>query len=209
MLPGLAVAQETATPTEETAAPAEETTTETPAATEDTTPNVGEDGVPGELSLGVEEDNAVGTTYIKDTHGDWQVRCIRVAEGKEPCQLYQLLRDNQGNAVSEINIFALPAGQRVAGGANIVTPLETLLTQQLSVSVDGGPVKRYPFTWCSLEGCLVRVGFTGNDINAFRRGNKAVLTIVPVAAPDQKVELDMSLTGFTAGFEAMKAELAE
>ncbi len=29
------------------------------------------------------------------------------------------------------------------------------------------------------------------------------MTIVPVAAPDQKVDLDISLKGFTAGFDAV------
>ena len=43
------------------------------------------------------------------------------------------------------------------------------------------------------------VGF----LAAFKAGSKATLTIVPMAAPDQTVDLTISLTGFTAGFEAI------
>ena len=35
---------------------------------------------------------------------------------------------------------------------------------------------------------------------------KATITIVPVAAANQKVEIGVSLTGFTAGFEAAIAK---
>ncbi len=52
-------------------------------------------------------------------------------------------------------------------------------------------------------GCIARVGFTQAEIDGFKKGAKATLTIVPVAAPDQKVALDISLKGFTAGFDAV------
>ena len=74
----------------------------------------------------------------------------------------------------------------------------------LTLQVDGGAAKIYPFTWCSQLGCVARVGFTGAEVDQFRKGAKAVVTIVPVVAPDQKVALDISLKGFTAGFEAVK-----
>jgi invasion protein IalB len=158
------------------------------------------------LSMGqpVGDENAPGTTYIQGEFGDWQLRCIRVEEGeKEPCQLYQLLKDDKGNGVVEINMFALPEGQAAAAGATIVTPLETMLTQQLVMSIDGGPAKRFPFTWCGLTGCFARIGFSNADIATFKRGAKGTITIVPVIAPDQKVVVSMSLTGFTKGYEAV------
>jgi invasion protein IalB len=37
-----------------------------------------------------------------------------------------------------------------------------------------------------------------------KRGNVAKLTIVPAVAPGQKVELDVSLSGFTAGFARLQ-----
>lgn len=167
----------------------------------------GNETAPGELSLGEAADGepGVGETYVASEHGDWELRCVRTAEGTDPCQLYQLLLDGEGNAVAEISLFDLPEGGQAAAGATIVTPLETLLTQQLTLSVDGGTAKRYPFTFCSQIGCFARVGFTAEEVDQFRRGNAATMVIVPAAAPDQTVDLTVSLTGFTAGFEAVTA----
>lgn len=157
----------------------------------------------GDLSLGQEVGGA-GSTYTAETHGEWEVRCVRAEDGSDPCQLYQLLKDGEGNSVAEISLFGLPEGQQAAAGATIVTPLETLLTQQITLKVDAAAPKRYPFTWCSPIGCVARVGFTGEEVNALKRGNQATLTIVPMAAPDQQVDLDISLSGFTAGYDAVE-----
>ncbi|MFC7704970.1 invasion associated locus B family protein [Plastorhodobacter daqingensis] len=185
-------------------------TNEAPA--EETQAPVVGDGATGsatDLSLGeVVGEDGLGEAYTAETFGDWEMRCIRTPDDQDPCQLYQLLDDAEGNSVAEISLFALPAGQQAAAGATIVTPLETLLTQQITIQVDGAQAKRYPFTWCSPIGCVARVGFTQAEIDAFKRGNRATMTIVPVAAPDQQVALDVSLAGFTAGYDAVAASNA-
>ncbi len=160
---------------------------------------------PGELSMGrpVGEGNGIGTTYIAGEFGDWQSRCVKVEDGNDPCQLYQLLTDPQGNPVAEISMFGLPEGQQAAAGATIITPLETLLTQQITLAVDSGAAKRYPFTFCAANGCFARIGFTAGDVASFKRGRAATITIVPAAAPDQTIELAISLSGFTAGFDGV------
>ena len=43
------------------------------------------------------------------------------------------------------------------------------------------------------------------DADLFKRGNAATITIVPALAPDQPVELSLSLSGFTAGFDSQSA----
>lgn len=184
-------------------------TAQTPAATPDANKpkrRVSGQSLPGELSMGNESKGtgAPGETYVQETHEDWTVQCVRAKEGKDQCQIYQLLRDKDGNAVSEVSIFALPDGGQAVAGATIITPLETLLTQQVGLRVDSGAAKRYPFSWCSAVGCFARIGLTNADLAAFRKGNEATVTIVPVAAPDQKVELTLSLKGFTAGYDAAK-----
>jgi len=161
---------------------------------------------PGDtLSLGEEipGGDEEGEAYLADTFGEWELRCIRMPDGSDPCQLYQLLQDEEGNSVAEISMFGLPPGGEAAAGATIITPLETLLTQQITLRVDSGQAKRYPFTWCAVIGCIARIGFTAAEVEAFRRGNVVRMSIVPVAAPDQTVSLDISLIGFTAGFAAM------
>ena len=171
---------------------------------------VGDAATTDNLSLGTPADGdaatgapEVGQTYVAETFTDWQLRCVRAPEGEDPCQLYQLLLDSDDNAVAEISLFGLEGGGQAVAGATVITPLETLLTEELTISVDGSRAKRYPFTWCSAIGCFARIGFTAEEIAQFRRGRVAQLTIVPVAAPDQQVVLDMSLAGFTAGFAAV------
>jgi invasion protein IalB len=117
----------------------------------------------------------------------------------------QLMKDDKGNSVAEISLFELPAGGPAEAGATVATPLETLLTEQLTLSVDGGTAKRYPFSYCSTKGCFARIGLTSEDVALLKRGKTASLTIVPVAAPNKKVALTMSLKGFTKGYEAVRA----
>lgn len=161
----------------------------------------GEGGVPG-LSMGNEE-AAPGQPYVKDTFGDWQLRCIADQADSEVCQLYQLMQDGEGNSVAEFNIFPIPEGQQAAAGANIITPLETLLTANLRMSVDGGQNKVYPYSFCSQIGCFSRIGLTAEELDRFRAGNAATILIVPAAAPTETVSLSLSLSGFTAGYNAL------
>ncbi len=164
-----------------------------------------------DLALGepVTDPNAPGTTYDKESHGDWTVRCIRTEDGNDPCQLYQLLKDGQGNSVAEISMFALPETEQPAAGATVAVPLETLLTGQITLAIDSGQPKRYPFSWCLQTGCFARIGFSDAEVAAFKAGSKATLTIVPLVAPDQRVDLTLSLAGFTAGYDAVASLNAE
>ncbi|SEL26147.1 invasion associated locus B family protein [Pacificibacter marinus] len=151
------------------------------------------------LSTGTPADN-VGQPYLFETHGDWQINCIKMPEGQsDPCTMYQLLKDEDGNAVSEISLFHFGRGD-VDAGATVTTPLETLLTEQLTVTIDGANGRRYPFSFCTTQGCQARLGFTNDDVALLKKGSKAEVIMVPIGAPDVKVALDMSLSGFTAGY---------
>ena len=163
-----------------------------------------------DLALGEPVGPQVGEPYVRDTFGDWALRCIKSEEGTpDPCNLYQLLSNEDGVSVAEFNVFPLPEGQRAAAGATIVVPLETLLTQQLTIAVDGKNARRYPFTFCNRAGCVARLGFTQAEVDEFKRGAAATVRLVPAAAPTEEVVLDVSLTGFTAGFTATTATESE
>ena len=223
-LPAMSFAQDTTEADTSTEAPAETTTeapaeapaeeapaTADPADTLDMGTPVDENGNP------VSEGPAAGEPYVRESHGDWEIRCLNNPEGPDPCQMYQLLRDAEDNPVAEIALFPLPEDSRAAAGANIVAPLETYLPAQLTMSVDGGTPRKYPFTFCSgrpfspflSNGCVSRVGFDAASIDQFRRGAAAKLILVPAVAPDQTIELNVSLTGFTAAFEAQSQPAAE
>ena len=156
------------------------------------------------LDLGEAVAPREGQIYVAENFGDWELRCIRAPEGEEDrCNMYQLLSNADDAPVAEFNLFRLPEGGQAVAGANIVVPLETLLTQQLTLSIDSGEARRYPFTFCNSAGCVARVGFTQAEIDAFKRGVAATIRVVPAAAPDEEFLLTMSLAGFTAGFDQL------
>ena len=164
------------------------------------------------LSLGV-PDIQVGQTYSDGSHGDWEIRCVKAAEGNDPCQMYQLLKDEQGNSVAEINLFNLPEEGPAVAGATVITPLETLLTEPMRLAVDGGQARLYPYRFCAQVGaqrygCIARLGFTADEVESFKRGSAAAVTIHAAGKPGDPVNLTLSLTGFTAGWASITARNA-
>ncbi|MGH1425754.1 MAG: invasion associated locus B family protein [Pseudooceanicola sp.] len=190
--PALAQDSGTATDTPATAA------TETPAPAGDTATDSAKDD--SGLTMGTAADTDIGQPYTKEESGDWLLQCVKTESGEDPCQLYQLVKDENGNPVAEFSLFRLPPGGKAVAGATIVVPLETSLIDDLLLGVDGNQGKRYRFSFCSPVGCFARVGLTQADVDSLKRGNTASLTIVPFSAPDVKVKLNMSLIGFTKGY---------
>ena len=173
--------------------------TEAPAAQEETTA----DSV---LDLGepVNAGPQLGERYSKEKFGDWDLACVRTEAENDPCSILQVLTDPNGSPMAELTMFRLDqeGGQAVAA-ATVIVPLETHLPSALSISVDGAPGKRYNYTFCNPVGCFAHIGLTSSDIDAFKKGNEAVLTLRPAPAPDQIVELKLSLKGFTAGYDVV------
>ncbi|PIB24645.1 hypothetical protein BFP76_05540 [Amylibacter kogurei] len=197
----LAMAQsdETETPTTETpATEAPATPTEAPAESEaapaqnETFPVASDDD--GEVQLGQE--------FIRETHGDWQVRCIKGDEA-DACSLYQLLKDSDGNSVAEFNVVALPKGSQAVAGVTFITPLGTLLPSGAKMRIDSGKVRNYEYSWCEKSGCISRFGLPNSELDALKKGANAVMTITSVGAPDKPIPLAVSLTGITAAWDAI------
>ena len=163
------------------------------------------EGEAQEKAESVVREPAVGETFVAGSFSQWDLRCERLQSGADRCQMYQLLTDGSGNSVAEINIFPLPSGGPAEAGAAIMTPLETLLTENLRVSVDGGEARVYPYSFCTVEGCVAQLGFTPEEVTGFKRGAAAQVTLVPARAPDRTVDLNMSLSGFTAAYEELRS----
>ncbi len=172
------------------------TETEDTTATEDSA-QTGDIGGAESLDMGQEVEDP---SYIKEQYGDWQLQCFRSEAGEDPCQMYQLLREDGGNPVAEFSLFKLPDNSQAAAGATVAVPLGTLLPEGLKIAVDGGTAKGYNYSFCSMTGCFARIGLTEADVNAFKAGAAATMTIVPAQAPDQTVVIKVSLDGFTAAF---------
>ena len=147
----------------------------------------------------------MGQLYLAAIHGSWELRCVKAEDGSDPCRLYQLILDATGSPTAEISLFSLPEGSQAEAGAAILVPLDTLLSANLTFSVDANRELIYPYTVCSTDGCIARIGFSAEQIAQMKNGAAATLTLTPAGAPDQRVPLNLSLKGFTAGYEAVVA----
>lgn len=188
-----------AQPQADTAAetPAPGTAAETPA---QATPDSGEAAAP---------ENRVGSYYTKNTHNDWQLRCLRTPDGKDPCELYQLLRDERQTPVAEISV--IPFKGEAAAVVNFVAPLETDLQAGMGLQIDSGKSARYPFIVCAAIGCISRVGMSEGELSQLKRGKSATVSLLPFGGEPDKdlVNLTVSLNGFTAGFTELQDSVAE
>tara|TARA_B100000787_G_scaffold167432_1_gene154202 strand:- start:218 stop:850 length:633 start_codon:yes stop_codon:yes gene_type:complete len=143
------------------------------------------------------------TYYDKETFGRWTLRCVKTSRPIDPCQLFQLMYNLDGTPVAEFNLNVIETNGAVVVAATVITPLETLLTAQLTIQVDGKNSKVYPFVFCLKIGCVARVGLTEADLDSYRTGNQATVTMVPAGAPKQYENLILSLDGFKAGQKAL------
>lgn len=198
---GAAAPAETAPAAESPASAEAPATAQAPApATSDTaTPAPAAGAVPAQTPA----QDQVGSYYTKSTHGDWQLRCLRTQDGKDPCELYQLLRDDQQTPVAEISV--VPFSGEAAAVLNFVAPLETNLEAGMGLQIDAGKNNRYPFMVCAPIGCVSRIGMSQAELDSLKRGNKATVSLLPFGGTMEEnlVRLNVSLSGFTAGFDEL------
>ena len=84
------------------------------------------------LSLGkpLESIREPGEIYLAGKKGDWNERCVTGKPGeKDICEIQQLIFLNENTPIADISIFKLPDGEIAVAAANVMVPLETLLTK--------------------------------------------------------------------------------
>ncbi len=138
---------------------------------------------------------------IKETFGDWEIRCTD--EGKT-CFMYQLMLNGDGTPVAELSLVKLPLGSEAVAGVTVVAPLGTLLTRGLTMQVDDGDAVQYPFSWCTRPGCFSRFGLTDLMLNEMKKGKQVKVAVFSIANAQQPVVVGASLDGFTAAFESLE-----
>ncbi len=130
---------------------------------------------------------AVGDRPISPkTHGDWELRCIRAAEGDaDPCHAPASAATPSGNPVAEIKLF-VPA-RRSAGGRRRDDHRDAAGNP---ADPPADPVGRWRSGPRNIrspsapdQGCFARIGLTEDDLDAFKRGAMPPRSIVPLAAP--------------------------
>ena len=150
-----------------------------------------------------EENAAVGDVYVKETHGDWRVRCVRAELGQEDrCQMIIVLFNQEGEPVSEFLVSKV-SDDEIVSVATLRTPLEVLLPPGIEVGVDGNPAGRVPYLFCTQRFCQSEIQLRDKDVGVFKRGGKASMTMVVRTSPPQRVVLDVSLNGFTKAYDSL------
>ncbi|WP_109464533.1 invasion associated locus B family protein [Albibacillus kandeliae] len=175
-----------------------------PAVAQETAAQTEDSNTSGEqLDLGtpVTDGPQLGQRYSKEKLGDWDLACIKTDGEQDPCSLLQVLHDDKNNPIAEFSLFRIDNGSQAVAGATVIVPLETLLPAQLTIAVDDNLGKRYNYTFCNQIGCVAQIGLTEADITSLKKGSSAKITIRPAPAPDQAINLTLSLKGFTAGYD--------
>lgn len=153
----------------------------------------------GALVLGM-AGQAGAQGVVRETHGDWQMRCDDTqGPGVDICALMQSVTAKDNKNVGITVIIQKHKDNKTLLRAQ--TPLGVLLPGGLGLRVDKTDLGRTIFLRCLPSGCLAEVPLDDKVLKAFRAGAKA--TFVIFESPKKGIGLPVSLSGFTAGFNAL------
>ncbi len=138
--------------------------------------------------------------------GDWSVVC---AVSGSPCAMEQIGKTAAGEDAILIQVEKLPEpatveGRRVVAVANVLTPRNAFLQPGVTLRVNGGEARTYPYYACQNNGCIAQIAMDEAMVNAFRRGARLAVTIA-IFQPEGPAsgEVFVSLAGFTRAFEGI------
>lgn len=142
---------------------------------------------------------------VRETHGAWDIRCL----GSE-CAMVQALTNTDGATVLVVSISKLAqpqaadTGETIVGVARILTPLNVQLPEGLGLRIDDSDVRSAPYLVCTRVGCHARPPLTSALVDQLKAGNVAeFLTVVSTPEGRRIISSPISLTGFTAAFNAL------
>ncbi|MEM1383012.1 MAG: invasion associated locus B family protein [Pseudomonadota bacterium] len=141
---------------------------------------------------------------VRDTHGDWEIRCV---DGSEVCVMSQTGQGPTGTDVLEVRIRKLEGvttdeGQAVPAAIQISAPLGVLLRGGVQMKIDQNEPRIAPFEICVPNRCLVRDVLSDDLVGQMRAGSVATMTVF---SPNQgEVAVNISLRGFTRAFQTLQ-----
>lgn len=155
------------------------------------------------VGLGAPQAAAQTEDPVREVHGDWEIRCA--ADGR--CYMHQLYQNADGQPVVVVNLVKIPAGAAIGGkpviaSAEIITPLGVHLPTGLGLRIDAGQVAVTPYTFCRPVGCASNPPLTDALVEQLKNGGTAYFLMRRIGGGDV-VEAPISLSGFTAAFDAL------
>ncbi|HSH43506.1 MAG TPA: invasion associated locus B family protein [Arenicellales bacterium] len=131
---------------------------------------------------------------------DWGVECRQPpSEETKRCIMFQRQVLEDGRTLLVLTVRKAPDDRPPL--AILQLPLGVLLEPGVSLSVDGGEPRELRYRLCDEGGCIVTFLLDEALQNAFRQGQNA--RVVVVTADQRRVNVDVSLSGFTAAFNAL------
>jgi invasion protein IalB len=143
--------------------------------------------------------NAQGA--VKQTYGDWQIRCDQPPGAREEqCALIQNVtaedRDNVG-----LSVIVLKTADKNSRILRVLAPLGVLLPSGLGLRIDNKDIGRAGFVRCLANGCFAEVVLEDDLIKQLETGAGA--TFIIFQTPEEGIGIPISLKGFKDGFAAL------
>ena len=148
---------------------------------------------------GVDEAGAQG--MVKNTFGEWQMRCETPAGATaEQCALVQnVVAEDRPNVTLVIIVLKTADGKSRL--LRVVAPLGILLPSGLGLKIDQTDIGRAGFVRCLATGCVAEVVMEDNLIGQMKTGQAA--TFIVFQTPEEGVGIPVSLNGFGPGFDSL------
>ena len=147
---------------------------------------------------------AIGTAHAAkdgDTFKAWTTRCETPQGAPQVCHIFQVAKDEESGR-DLVHVAIGYRGDRPEPLAIISVPLGIFLPPGVTLQIDQGKPIRAPYEVCDPDAC--RAGFPLNaDIVSNLKGG-LVLNVGLENAVGQKKNLALSLSGMTAGLNALK-----
>jgi invasion protein IalB len=138
---------------------------------------------------------------VKNTFGDWQLRCETPAGAKaEQCALVQNVAAEDRPNVTLL-VIMLKTADAKSRLLRVVAPLGVLLPAGLGLKIDQTDVGRAGFVRCLTTGCVAEVVMEDNLLSQLKSGKTA--TFIVFQTPEEGVGIPVSLEGFGPGFDAL------
>lgn len=154
------------------------------------------------LTLGFSSSaGAQAKDVLKETHGDWEIRCI---EGTGTCAMSQVGKTGDGKRALLVTVQRLAGasaedGTAVPAAMTVQTPLGILLPYGVRLKIDSDQVVPLPLSRCVPAGCISQAPMLDEAVGKMKKGTKAVYGFFL----DKEVLVNVSLRGFTKAFNSL------
>ena len=133
-------------------------------------------------------------------HADWTRECGAPAgTNQRLCVLSQVVKDQQGKPIVAAQVVKPPNGQPAI--LRFLAPLGIWLRPGVEMNIDGGSRTKLEYEICNEQSCMAQMQLSQGLVNAMKRGSAANITLRSIRR--QKLDLKVSLRGFTAGYNAL------